>query len=154
MVGGGAEDPVVGDGALALGVDRHVPAAAARLFAQRRLDAARRLGRDAGDDRPVDLLDLALREQPAEAAQRFRVAAEDKAPRSVAVEPVGQGRRPRQAEAQQRQPVFEMRPAGRPGMHRDAGRLVDHQHQPVAIQHPVGKVHHPNIVVAPGGRKR
>src|ERR1043166_3682808 len=45
-------------------------------------------------------------------------------------------RRPaRQAVAKRVEPVFQARTALRPAMHRQAGRLVDHQHQPVAMQH-------------------
>ena len=75
----------------------------------------------AGDDGPIDLLDLALGEQPAEPAQRFRMPPQHQAPRGIAVESVGQRRRPRQPEAQQWKPVLEVRAAARPGMHRDAG---------------------------------
>src|SRR5437763_483943 len=111
----GAEDAVFGHGGLPLRVDDHAPSGAAGLLAQPRLDAAfRRIG-DAGDDRPVDLLDLALGEQPPEPAQCLRMAAEYQAARGVAVEAVGEGGRMRQAEAQERKPVLKMRPAARPG---------------------------------------
>ncbi len=91
----------------------------------------------AGNDRPIDLLDLALGKQPAEAAQRLRMAAEHQTAAGVAVEPMRQGRRPRQTEAQRVEPGFEIGAAARTGMHRDAGRLIDDQHQPVAIEHPL-----------------
>src|SRR5436305_1533914 len=41
----------------------------------------------------------------------------------------------RQPVAQRVEPVFQARPALRPAMHREAGRLVDHQHQPIAVKH-------------------
>ncbi len=58
--------------------------------------------------------------------------------------------------------MLEIGPAARPGMDRNAGRLVDDQHQPVAIKHAVdqirgqicGRVHRRNIVVTRPPRKR
>src|SRR5882724_1617894 len=41
----------------------------------------------------------------------------------------------REAVAQGVEPVLQARPSFRAAMHREAGRLVDHQHQPVAIEH-------------------
>ena len=40
----------------------------------------------------------------------------------------------RQAEAQRVEMVLQALAALRPAMHREAGRLVDHQHQPVAVE--------------------
>ena len=61
--------------------------------------------------------------------------AEHEAAGGVLVEPVGQHRRPRQAEAQRVERVFQIGAALRPAMHRQAGGLVDDQHQPVAVEH-------------------
>src|SRR5882757_8153810 len=41
----------------------------------------------------------------------------------------------RQAVAQGVEPVLQARPPFWPAMHRETGRLVDHQHQPVAVEH-------------------
>src|SRR3954471_9569648 len=68
------------------------------------------------------------------------MSAKHQAARGVAVESMRQRRRPRQPEAQQREPVLEMRPAARPGMDRNPGRLIDDADKPVAIQHPFGEL--------------
>ena len=140
----GAEDAVLGHGRLAPRVDDHAPSGAAGLLAQPRLDAAFRRVGDSGDHSPVDLLDLAIGEQPTEPAQCLWVAAQHQAAGGVAVEPVGEGGRVRQAEAQQRKPVLQMRTATRPGMDRDPGRLVDDQYQPVAVQHALDQLVRPH----------
>ena len=48
---------------------------------------------------------------------------------------MGQRRRPRQAEAQRVEAFLEVGRSARAGMDGEAGRLVDHQDQPVAMQH-------------------
>ena len=53
----------------------------------------------------------------------------------VLVEPVGQHRRPRQAESQAVEGSLQIGAALGAAMHRQAGRLVDHKHQPVAVEH-------------------
>src|SRR3546814_19100906 len=70
-------------------------------------------------------------------AQRLAVAAEDQAAAGVAVEPVGETRRPRQAEAQHVEALLHVDAAAGAGMHRHSRRLVEHQHQAVAVEHPV-----------------
>ena len=122
-------------------------------FASADLDASLALARHARDDRPIHLLDPPLGEQRPEPPQRLLVPPEHENARRVAVEPVRQRRRLRQPEAQQREPVFEVRPAARPGMHRNPGRLVDNQHQPVAVEHAVREIHDPDIVAAAVSRK-
>ena len=62
------------------------------------------------------------------------MAAEHQAAAGIAIEPVRQLRPIRQAEAQAVQQALEVRPALGAGMHREAGRLVEDQHQRVAIQ--------------------
>ena len=64
------------------------------------------------------------------------MAAEDETAASVAVEPVGEGRRVWEAETQRIKAAFEIGTAAGTGMHRDPGRLVDDQDQPVAIEDP------------------
>ena len=63
------------------------------------------------------------------------MASEHEAAGGVAVEPMGQHRRPRQAEAQRVERGFQIGAALGAAMHRQARRLVDHQHQPVAMEH-------------------
>ena len=74
-------------------------------------------------------------EQQTEVRERLAVTAEHEAARGLAIEPVRELGPARQAEAQGIEPVFQARPALRPAMHRQSGRLVDHQHQPVAMKH-------------------
>ena len=88
------------------------------------------------DHGPVGFVDGAVFEQFAELSERLAVAAEHQATGGIAVEPVRQRRRPRQPEAQGIEMVFEALAAVRAAMHREPCRLVDHQHQPVAIQEP------------------
>jgi hypothetical protein len=62
------------------------------------------------------------------------VTAEHQAAGGVAVEPMRQRRAARQAEAQRVETILEALAAFRPGMHRNAGRLVDHEYQAVAVE--------------------
>ena len=62
------------------------------------------------------------------------MAAEHQAAGGVAVEPVRERRRARQAEAQRVEIVLEGLDAFRPAMHGQARRLVHHQHQAVAVE--------------------
>src|SRR5690349_7707195 len=82
-----AEDAVVGPGGLTGGIRLHPPAANLGALAQRQVDMALGGRRAARDDGPVDLLDQALLEQPADPRQSLAVAAEDKAAAGVAIEP-------------------------------------------------------------------
>src|ERR1700722_4036943 len=121
---------------LALGIVFHPPAARHVEAAERQRDFAFvGVGR-AFDYGPVGLVDGAVLEQLAELGERLAVAAEHQAAGGVAVEPMRQRRRPRQPEAQRVEMVFEARAAVRAAMHRKPRRLVDHQHQAVAIQQP------------------
>ena len=63
------------------------------------------------------------------------MASQHEAAGGILVEPVGQHRRPRQAESQAVEGGFQIGAALGAAMHRQAGRLVDHQHQPVAVEH-------------------
>ena len=60
---------------------------------------------------------------------------EDEATGSVLVEPVGKNRRARQAKPQRIEGGFQIGAALGAAMHRQPGGLVDHQHQPVAMEH-------------------
>jgi fused signal recognition particle receptor len=114
----------------------HPPAARHVEAAERQSDFALvGVGRTL-DHGPVGLVDGAVLEQLAELRERLAVAAEHQAAGRIAVEPVRQRRRPRQAEAQRVEMVFEALAAIRAAMHGEPRRLVDHQHQPVAIQQP------------------
>ena len=74
-------------------------------------------------------------EQQAERGGRLAMASQHETARGVAVEPMGQHRRPRQAEAQRVEGGFQIGAALGAAMHRQPRRLVDHQHQPVAMEH-------------------
>ncbi len=91
-------------------------------------------------------------EQGAEMRQRLAVAAEHQAARGVAVEPMRQRRRARQPEAQCVEMILEALAALRAPMHGHAGRLVDHQHQGIAIDEPshhLFRCHNETAITAP-----
>ncbi len=99
--------------------------------------------RAAFDQRPIGLADLAVLEQLAERRQRLAVAAEHEAAGRLAVEPVRQCRRARGRPKRKRVEMVlqaprpsSLPPPFRAAMHGQAGRLVDHQHQPVAVKKP------------------
>ena len=114
----------------------HPPAAGRVEAAERKFDDAFVGVRGAFDHGPIGLVDGAGLEQPAELGQRLAVAAEHQAAGGVAVEPVRQRRRPRQPEAQRVEMIFQAFAAFGAAMHGEARRLVDHQHQPVAVEQP------------------
>ena len=64
------------------------------------------------------------------------MASEHQAAGRIAVEPMRQRRRARQPEAQRAEMIFEALAAFGTAMHGDARRLVDDQHQAVAIKKP------------------
>ena len=68
--------------------------------------------------------------------QRLAVAAEHQAAGGLPVQPMGERGPPRQAEAQRVEMILQGTAALRAAMHGQAGRLVDDQHQPVAVEHP------------------
>jgi hypothetical protein len=68
------------------------------------------------------------------------MAAENKASRCVAVEPVRQSGAPRQAEAQRVEIGFQIFAAFRASVDGNAGRLVDDEHQSVAVEQPGDKL--------------
>ena len=74
-------------------------------------------------------------EQETERGGRLAMAAEHEAAGGILVEPMGQHRRPRQAEPQRVEGILQIGAALGAAMHRQAGRLVDDQHQPVAMEH-------------------
>ena len=121
---------------LAIGIGLHPPAAALVAAAERQINRAFVFGRAALDHRPVALADRAGLEQLAQCGQRLAVAAEHQAARGLAVEPVGERRSPRQPEAQRAEMVLQALAALGAAVDRDAGGLVDHQHQPIAIEQP------------------
>ena len=117
-------------------IDLHPPAATAIETPERQVDQAFVLRRVPFHDRPIGLCDLALLEQEAELFERLVVAPEHQAARRVAIEPVHEGGVARQTKAQRRKIIFDIFAAFRAAMDRDPGRLVDDQHQPVAIEKP------------------
>ena len=62
------------------------------------------------------------------------MAPQHQAAGSVLIEPVGQHRRPRQAKSQAVERRLQIGAALGAAMHRQPGGLVDHQHQPVAVE--------------------
>src|SRR5690606_16252387 len=89
----------VGDRRLALARRDHPPALlGAADLAQRQLDCALGLLRDARQYAEVALADLPRLERRGEAPERLRIAREQQAARGVGVEPVNRHRRPLEAE--------------------------------------------------------
>src|SRR5262249_20108411 len=85
------------------------------------------------DHRPIGLAHAAVLEQPPERRQRLAVAAEHQATRRIAIKPVRERRCPRQPEAQRVEMVFQAFAAFRTLVDRKAGRLVDNEHEPIAV---------------------
>ena len=69
------------------------------------------------------------------------MAPEHEAARRIAVEPVRQGRYAGQAEPQAVKMCLEAVAALGPGMDREADRLIEHQHQGVAVEKAGRKVY-------------
>src|SRR4051812_26438464 len=115
-------------------VGLHPPAELRIEPPERHVDGALLALRPAVDHRPVGLADAAMLEQQAEAGERLAMTPQHEAARGLAIEPMRQFRTARQAIAQMLEPVLKARTTFRPAMHREPGRLVDHQHQPVAVQ--------------------
>src|SRR5215472_33756 len=67
------------------------------------------------------------------------MAPQHEAAAGVAIEPMSERRRVRQTGAQFVKPAFEIGSAARAGMHGDPRRLVDHEDQPITIEHALGK---------------
>ena len=80
-------------------------------------------------------LDRAMLEQKPERGGRLAVPSQNQAAGGVLVQPMGEHRRPRQAEAQRVEGGLQIGAALGAAVHGQAGRLVDHQHQPVAVEH-------------------
>ena len=75
-------------------------------------------------------------EQQAERCRRLAMPSEHEATRGIAIEAMRQNGRARQTEAQRIERGFQIGSTFGTAMHRQPGRLVDHQHQPVAMKHP------------------
>jgi hypothetical protein len=115
----------------------HPPAARRVLAPERRIDSALLLGGAAIDHSPIGLADAAALEQATELRQRLAMAAEHQATGGIAVEPVRQSGRARQPETQRAEIILQALAAlGSlwPLVDRKSRRLVDHQHQAVAIE--------------------
>ena len=65
---------------------------------------------------------------------------EDETARGVAVQPVSERGGAWHAEPQIVEMILEARAAFRASVHRHSGRLIDDQHQPVAMEDPFDKV--------------
>src|SRR5262245_45626766 len=90
--------------------------------------------RPAFDYGPLAFAHLALLEQPAKQRQCLAMPTKHQATGGVAIEPVRQCRRTWQPESQRVEKVFEGLAALRPPVDRQARRLVNDQHHPVAIE--------------------
>ena len=84
---------------------------------------------------PIGLAHLAVLEQKPQVSKRLAMAPEHKASGGVLVEAMRQGGRTRQAEPQGVEMILQAGAAFRSAMHREPGRLVDDQHQSIAIKH-------------------
>ncbi len=115
-------------------VSLHPPAPRFVALGERDIDSSLFGFWSAFDDGPIGFADLALLEQLAQQRQGLAVASEHQAPGRVAVEAMCQRGGARQAESQRVEIVLEGIAAFRPTMHGQPRRLVDHQHQPVAIE--------------------
>src|SRR5439155_12530206 len=96
-------------------------------------------GRLALGDRPINLFHPPGGEQRAKPPQRLRMTAEHEAAAGVAVKPMGESRRLRQAEAQNVEAAFETGTAAGAGMHGNPRGLVDDQNEPVPVEDAVGE---------------
>ncbi len=111
----------------------HPPATRRVEPAQRQVDQAFVCLRPAFDDRPIGLVDRACLEQFHQPFQRLAVAAQHKAARRVAVEPVGERGAARQAEFQMLETLFQIFAAFGAPMNGKAGGFVEDQHHAVAM---------------------
>ena len=121
---------------VAFRIDLHPPAALLVEPAEPQVDRAALLGGRANDDRPIGLGDLALLEQEPQFLQSLVMSSEHETTGRLAIEPMGERWLSRQAEAQRFEIVLEAGAALRPAMHGDAGRLVEDEHQSVAVEQP------------------
>lgn len=115
-------------------IDLHPPAARRIEPAKRQIDQPFRLLRTVLDDSPIELVHLPVLEQFTQLFQSLMVSSQDQAAGRVAIEPMGERGRARQAEAQRIEIGFQIFAAFRALMHGDARRFVDHEHQTVAIK--------------------
>src|SRR5262245_9420148 len=120
---------------LAGGIVLHPPAARRVLAAERQLDATLLLTRPPRHHGPIGLADAAGLEQVPELGQGLAMAAKHEAAGGVAVEPMRQRGCARQPEAQRAEIVLEAFAPLRPLVYGEARRLVDDQHQGVAVEH-------------------
>ena len=99
------------------------------------IDTTATLSRAAFRDRPIALPDCAGFEQAAQFRQRFAVPAKNKAAGRIPIEAMSKRRRARQSETKRIEIVLQAFAALGPFMNREPGRLVDYQHQRIAIEH-------------------
>jgi hypothetical protein len=135
---------------LARRVDHHAPTATPGAFQQPGIHDSLRLRRDAPDDRPIRLARRPARERRLGAQQRFPAERDHQAARRIGVEPVrepGAGLAP----GEFAEPVLNAGAAARPGMDRQARRLVqDHE---LGGTHEDGRRHRARLTAAGPRRK-
>jgi len=116
-------------------IDPHPPAPLDAAPTERKRNVAVRLDGSAFDNGPINFVDRAAFEQLAETRQRLGVTAEHQTAGRLPVETVGDFRPARQTEAQRIEMVEQRFTALGTGMHGETGRLVEHQHEAVAVKH-------------------
>ena len=136
---GARDDGIAGAGA-ASGPDRHAFAAAHAPLGQRNVDRSPRSGRGAHHQRPVQLAHRARAEGRRQTRRRPGTARQQKRPAGVLVEAVHQARALARAEAQRIEHGVEMARDAAAALHRETGRLVDHQQLIVAIEDAAAQV--------------
>jgi hypothetical protein len=135
-------------GELTLRVVAHPPATRRVFAAERQVDATFRFCRSAFHHRPIRLLDPAGLEQSAKFRERLAVPAENETAGSVAIETVRERGRARQPKSQRTEEVFQALAPFRSLVHRESSRLVDYQHQTVAIEKPLHYLFRSHIEMA------
>jgi hypothetical protein len=131
-------------------VHDHAPPARPGRSAQRCCNRAMIAENAALNHRPVCFAHEAGREQRLRRDQRRPPQRDDKATGGIGVQPMHE---PRSilAAGQDPEPVFDAVPSGRAGMHRQPGRLVDHNEALVLEQD--GRVHRPRVAKRPDRQK-
>ncbi len=117
-----------------MAVRLHPPAARLVAFCEGNINPALIGLGPAFDHGPIAFADFTLLEQLAEQRQCLAMTPQHKAARCIAVEAVRQRGCARQTETQCVEIVFKGIAALGAAMHRQSCRLVDHQHQPIAIK--------------------
>src|SRR6516165_5558185 len=129
---------VIGDGALAfLDIGADPLALPAGQFGQRQIDASLPQLRHADDDGPIDLARRLFTECPGQERRRRSGAGDDENAAGILVEPMDEARPDVGAKAQRVQQPVEVPFGPAAALDGETGRLVQHDHRIVAVQHRV-----------------